>query len=50
MTTTKSTTTAKPKDDPYDVYDYYDPEDFYYDHWDDFFDYYDAENYFYDHQ
>ena len=47
-TTTKPTTTHP--DDPYDVYDYWDPEDFYEDHWDDFFDYYDAEEYFYDHQ
>ena len=63
-TTTKATTTTRPTttkqtttkptitrpDDPYDVYDYWDPEDFYYDHYDDFFDYYDAEDYFYDHQ
>ena len=37
------------EEDPYDVYDYIHPEDFYYDHYDDFFDFYDAENYFDDH-
>lgn len=46
--TTKKTTSTK--SDPYDVNDYYFPEDFYYDHYDDFFDYEDAEDYFYDHQ
>ena len=35
-------------DDDYDVEDYYDPEDFYYDHEDDFYDYEDAEDYFYE--
>ncbi|MBQ3149630.1 MAG: hypothetical protein IJB86_00120 [Clostridia bacterium] len=41
---------TKPSDDdPYDVDSYYHPEDFYYDHYDDFFDYYDAEDYFYEH-
>ncbi|MDD6441944.1 MAG: hypothetical protein PUG71_07545 [bacterium] len=34
------------KDDPYDVYDYSDPEDFYYDNYDDFYDYEDAEDYY----
>ena len=46
-TTTKKTTTKKY--DPYDAADYYDPEDFYYDHYDDFFDYDEAEDYFYEH-
>lgn len=46
-TTTKKTTTKKY--DPYDAADYYNPEDFYYDHYDDFFDYYEAEDYFYEH-
>ena len=46
-TTTKPVPTTYP-DDPYDVFDYWDPEDFYYDHYDDFFDYYDAEDYFYE--
>ena len=32
--------------DDYDVNDYYDAEDFYEDHYDDFYDYYDAEDYF----
>ena len=44
-TTTKKSTTKK-KSDPYDVYDYSDPEDFYYDNYDDFWDYEDAEDYF----
>lgn len=34
---------------PFDAADYYDPEDFYYDHYDDFFDYEEAEDYFYEH-
>ena len=44
----KSTTTDK-EDDPYDVNDYSNEEDFYYDHYDDFFDYYDAEDYYDEH-
>ncbi|MDO5124993.1 MAG: hypothetical protein Q4D35_01275 [Ruminococcus sp.] len=60
-TTTKTTTTRKStyvprktsktttKYDEYDVYDYVNPEDFYYDNYDDFFDYEDAEDYYYDH-
>ena len=44
-TNTKPTATQSP--DPYDAYEYYDPEDFYYDHYDDFFDYEDAEDYWY---
>lgn len=35
-------------DDPYDVYEYDDPEDFYYDWADDFWDYEDAEDYWED--
>ena len=42
---TKKTTT-----DPYHAKDFYNPEDFYDEHYDDFFDYYDAEDYWYDHQ
>ena len=34
------------RNDPYDVYDYDDPEDFYYDHEDEFEDYEDAEDYY----
>lgn len=37
------------EDDPYDVNDYSDPEDFYYDNYDDFWDYEDAEDYFNEH-
>lgn len=44
-----SSTTKDTPSDPYDVYDYSDPDDFYYDHYDDFFDYEDAEDYFYEH-
>lgn len=47
-TTTKKSTITK-KSDPYDVYDYSDPEDFYYDNYDDFWDYEDAEDYFNEH-
>lgn len=36
-------------DDKYDVNDYSNEEDFYYDHYDDFFDYYDAEDYYKEH-
>lgn len=51
--TTKAKTTAKRKStdtkkysDPYDVDMYCDPEDFYYDNYDDFWDYEDAEDYY----
>ncbi len=44
--TKKYTTTHKSKDDPYDVYEYSDPEDFYYDNYDDFDCYEDAEDYY----
>lgn len=47
-TTTKSSSSKK-KSDPYDVYDYSDPEDFYYDNYDDFWDYEDAEDYYNEH-
>lgn len=43
-----SSTKSKSKD-YYNVEDYSDPEDFYYDYEDDFDDYYDAEDYYYDH-
>lgn len=47
-TTTKSSSSKK-KSDPYDVYDYSDPEDFYDENYDDFWDYEDAEDYFNEH-
>ena len=34
------------KEDPYNVYDYSDPEDFYYDNYDDFYEYEEAEDYY----
>lgn len=43
--TSKKSTSRYP-DDPYDVYDYSDPEDFYYDNWDDFYEYEEAEDYY----
>ncbi len=36
--------------DNYDIDDYGDPEDFYYENYDDFLDYYDAEDYYYEHK
>lgn len=36
--------------DPYDAKDYSHPDDFYYDHYDDFWDYEDAEDYYYEHR
>ncbi len=39
----------KKDDDPYNATDYAHPEDFYYDHYDDFFDYEDAEDYYNEH-
>lgn len=42
----KKTKKTDKKEDPYDVYEYSDAEDFYYDHEDDFWDYYDAEDYY----
>lgn len=47
--TTSSKSSNKKKSDPYDVYDYSDPEDFYYDNYDDFWDYEDAEDYYNEH-
>lgn len=35
--------------DPFDAKDYSHPDDFYYDHYDDFWDYEDAEDYYYEH-
>ncbi|MBQ8966105.1 hypothetical protein [Ruminococcus sp.] len=35
--------------DPYDADSFYHPDDFYYDHYDDFYDYEDAEDYWYEH-
>ena len=45
----KINSSKEKKSDPYDVYDYSDPEDFYYDNYDDFWDYEDAEDYFNEH-
>ena len=53
-TTTRPPTTTKKKnsdfdeydDDHFNVDDYYDAEDFYYDNMDEFYDFYDAEDYF----
>ena len=39
----------KSSDDPYNVNDYSDPEDFYDDNYDDFYDYEDAEDYYNEH-
>jgi len=47
--TSRKSTKSKKTDDPYDVNDYSNEEDFYYDHYDDFFDYYDAEDYYNEH-
>ena len=47
--TPKKKVKQKQSDDPYDVNDYSNEEDFYYDHYDDFFDYYDAEDYYNEH-
>lgn len=38
------------EEDPFHAADYSDPEDFYYDYYDDFWEYEDAEEYYYDHQ
>jgi len=45
----KSSKKKDEKDDPYNVYDYSDPEDFYYDNYDDFWEYEEAEDYFNEH-
>ena len=47
-TKSKKNTTKAPENDPYGAKDYADPDDFYYDHYDDFFDYEDAEDYWYE--
>ena len=50
-TTRKSTTYKKPateSSDNFNVKDYRNPEDFYYDNYDDFFDFEEAEDYYYD--
>lgn len=39
----------EPIEDDFDVEDYYSPEDFYEDYYDDFFDYEEAEDYYYEH-
>ncbi len=39
---------AKPSSDPFGAGEYSHPDDFYYDHYDDFFDYEDAEDYWED--
>lgn len=44
-----STGRKSSKEDPFDVYDYSHPDDFYYDHYDDFYDFEDAEDYYYSH-
>ncbi len=46
--TNKKSSSDTKKKDPYNVNDYSDPEDFYYDNYDDFWDYEDAEDYYYD--
>ena len=45
----KKSSSSKKKSDPYNVYDYSDPEDFYYDNYDDFWEYEEAEDYFNEH-
>ena len=37
------------EDDPFGAYEYGDPEDFYYDYFDEFYDYEEAEDYYYEH-
>jgi len=45
-----STSSGRSYADPYNARDYSDPDDFYFDYYDDFFDYEDAEDYWYEHQ
>ena len=45
----KKNSAKKSNDDPYNVNDYTDPEDFYYDNYDDFWEYEEAEDYFNEH-
>ena len=40
---------SKKKEDPYNVNEYSDPEDFYYDNYDDFWEYEEAEDYYNEH-
>lgn len=47
--TTQKKSSTKKKEDPYNVNDYSDPEDFYEDNYDDFWDYEDAEDYYNEH-
>lgn len=47
---TKKTTPKPEKDDPYNAKDYVDPDDFYYDNYDDFWDFEDAEDYWEENQ
>ncbi len=42
----KKSSSSKKKEDPYNVNDYSDPEDFYYDNYDDFWEYEEAEDYY----
>lgn len=45
---TYTSNNTKKESDPYDASDYSDPEDFYYDYYDDFWDYEEAEDYWYE--
>ena len=45
----KKSSSSKKKEDPYNVNDYSDPEDFYYDNYDDFWEYEEAEDYYNEH-
>ncbi len=45
----KKSSSTKKKEDPYNVNDYSDPEDFYYDNYDDFWEYEEAEDYYNEH-
>lgn len=49
-TTPRESTKATVSDDPYEAGSYGHPDDFYYDHYDDFWDYEEAEEYWNDHQ
>ena len=49
VTSTKRYVPDYDEDDPYNATDYYDPEDFYEDNYDDFYDYEEAEEYYYEH-
>ena len=45
----KKSSSSKKKEDPYNVNEYSDPEDFYYDNYDDFWEYEEAEDYYNEH-